>query len=90
MFILTLTNKEKLQHKDPQRIQQIQNELITIYENDIVKHNGKVSSGRILLVFRSIVSQLAKTNEKFIYGSLKKAQEQESLKRPLNGWCLPG
>ena len=59
------------QYKDPQRIERIQNELVTIYENDFSKHNGKVNSGRILLVFRSIVSQLAKNNEKFIYGSIK-------------------
>jgi len=59
------------QYKDPQKIRQIQNELIAIYENDFAKHNGKVNSGRILLVFRSIVSQLAKGNEKFIYGCVK-------------------
>jgi len=60
-----------IQHKDPQRIHQIQNELINVYKNDFAKHNGKVNSGRILLVFRSIVSQLAKPNEKFIYGCIK-------------------
>ena len=60
-----------VRHKDPERIERIQNELVTIYENDFSKHNGKVNSGRILLVFRSIVSQLAKSNEKFIYGSIK-------------------
>jgi hypothetical protein len=60
-----------VKHKDWQKVAQIQNELITIYENDIAKHNGKVNSGRILLVFRSIVSQLAKSNEKFIYGCVK-------------------
>ena len=67
-------------YKDPQRINQIQNELITIYENDFAKHNGKVNSGRILLVFRSIVSQLAKSSEKFVYGSIKegaRAREYE-------------
>jgi len=61
-----------IKYKDPQKIQQIQNELVTIYENDFSKHNGKVNSGRILLVFRSIVSQLAKDNDKFIYGCIKK------------------
>jgi len=69
-----------VEYKDPQRIRQIQNELITIYENDFAKHNGKVNSGRILLVFRSIVSQLAKVNEKFIYGCIKegaRAREYE-------------
>lgn len=58
-------------HKDPQKITQIQTELIAIYENDFAKHNGKVNSGRLLLVFRSIVSQLAKENEKFIYGCVR-------------------
>ena len=58
-------------YKDPARVSQIQRELIEIYENDFSKHNGKVNSGRILMVFRSIVSQLAKTNEKFIYGAVR-------------------
>ena len=60
-----------IKYKDPARISQIQRELIEIYENDFGKHNGKVNSGRILLVFRSIVSQLAKPNEKFIYGAVR-------------------
>ena len=57
--------------KDPARISQIQKELVEIYENDFSKHNGKVNRGRILMVFRSIVSQLAKSNEKFIYGAVR-------------------
>ena len=58
-------------YRDPARIDQIQRELIEIYENDFSKHNGKVNSGRILMVFRSIVSQLAKPNEKFMYGAVR-------------------
>lgn len=58
-------------HKDPARISQIQRELIEVYENDFSKHNGKVNSGRILMVFRSIVAQLAKPNEKFMYGAVR-------------------
>lgn len=57
--------------KDPARISQIQKELIEIYENDFSKHHGQVNSGRILMVFRSIVSQLAKSNEKFMYGAVR-------------------
>lgn len=57
--------------KDPAKISQIQRELIEVYENDFSKHNGKVNSGRILMVFRSIVSQLAKPNEKFMYGAVR-------------------
>ena len=61
-----------IQHKNPERINQIQKELIHLYEGDIAKHNNKVNSGRILLVFRSIVSQLSKGNQKFIYSNISK------------------
>lgn len=60
-----------INYKDPVKISQIQRELIEIYENDFSKHNGKVNSGRILMVFRSIVAQLAKPNEKFMYGAVR-------------------
>lgn len=60
-----------VKHKDPTRISRIQHELVEVYENDFSKHNGKVNSGRILMVFRSIVSQLAKPNEKFMYGAVR-------------------
>lgn len=60
-----------IKHKDPARVIQIQKELVQIYENDFSKHNGKVNSGRILMVFRSIVTQLAKSNEKFMYGAVR-------------------
>ena len=60
-----------MQYKDPMKISRIQHELIEVYENDFSKHNGKVNSGRILMVFRSIVTQLAKPNEKFMYGAVR-------------------
>ena len=60
-----------VKHKDPAKVAQIQHELIEVYENDFSKHNGKVNIGRILMVFRSIVSQLAKANEKFMYGAVR-------------------
>ncbi len=58
-------------YKDPAKISRIQHELIEVYENDFSKHNGKVNSRRILMVFRSIASQLAKPNEKFMYGAVR-------------------
>ena len=60
-----------VRYKDPAKVSQIQRELIEVYENDFSKHNGKVNSGRILMVFRSIVAQLAKPNEKFMYGAVR-------------------
>ena len=60
-----------VKYKDPAKVSQIQRELLEIYENDFSKHNGKLNSGRILMVFRSIVAQLAKPNEKFMYGAVR-------------------
>lgn len=60
-----------IKYKDPAKVSQIQRELIEVYENDFSKYNSKVNSGRILMVFRSIVSQLAKANEKFMYGAVR-------------------
>lgn len=57
--------------KNSGTVAEIQKELINIYENDFAKHNKKVNAARILLVFRSLVSQLSKENEKFIYGCVK-------------------
>ncbi len=57
--------------KDASEVEKIQRDLLLIYENDFSKYNGKLNAARLLLVFRSIASQLAKENEKFIYGTLK-------------------
>ena len=79
-----------VRHKDPQRIRQIQNELVTIYEHDFSKHNGRISSGRILLVFRSIVSQLAKGNEKFIYGCVKQGARAREFEEAIEWLASAG
>lgn len=62
-----------LEYKDPARISQHQRELVELYEHDFSKHNGKVNAGRILMVFRSIVGQLAKANEKFMYSAVRRS-----------------
>lgn len=76
-----------LKHKDPAKVNQIQDELIQIYENDFSKHNGKVNSGRILMVFRSIVSQLAKANEKFMYGAVRDGARARDFKEAIE-WLV--
>jgi len=76
-----------IKHKDPAKIMQIQRELIEIYENDFSKHNGKVNSGRILLVFRSIVSQLAKPNEKFMYGAVREGARARDFEEAIE-WLV--
>ena len=76
-----------IKYKDPARISQIQKELIEVYENDFSKHNGKVNSGRILMVFRSIVSQLAKSNEKFMYGAVRQGGRARNFEEAIE-WLV--
>lgn len=76
-----------IKYKDPAKVSQIQRELIEIYENDFSKHNGKVNSGRILMVFRSIVSQLAKSNEKFMYGAVREGGRARDFKEAIE-WLV--
>lgn len=74
-------------YKDPAMISQIQRELIEVYEHDFSKHNGKVNSGRILMVFRSIVSQLAKPNEKFMYGAVREGARARDFEEAIE-WLV--
>lgn len=76
-----------IKYKDPNKISQIQRELIEIYENDFSKHNGKVNSGRILMVFRSIVTQLAKENEKFMYGAVREGARARDFEEAIE-WLV--
>ena len=76
-----------VRYKDPAKVAQIQRELIEVYENDFSKHNGKVNSGRILMVFRSIVSQLAKPNEKFMYGAVQEGARAREFEEAIE-WLV--
>lgn len=58
-------------NKDMSKVRSIQNELISLYENDISKYNGKVDAGKMLAILRNIPSQLAKENKKFMYKNLR-------------------
>lgn len=55
----------------PDVVRKIQEDILTAYDADIAKHAGKETQ-RARLIFRSIPSQLAKENKKFIFGALKK------------------
>ena len=76
-----------IKYKDPTMISKIQRELIEVYENDFSKHNGKVNSGRILMVFRSIVAQLAKPNEKFMYSAVREGARARDFEEAIE-WLV--
>ena len=79
-----------IKYKDPTMISKIQRELIEVYENDFSKHNGKVNSGRILMVFRSIVAQLAKPNEKFMYGAVREGARARDFEEAIESLVSAG
>lgn len=73
--------------KDPAAVAALQRDLIEIYENDFSKHNGSINSGRILMVFRSIVSQLAKANEKFMYSAVRESARARDFEEAIE-WLV--
>ena len=56
---------------DPRSTRKLQRDLLALYEDDVVKYNGKIDAAKILVVLRAVVPQLAKENEKFVYGALR-------------------
>lgn len=79
-----------IKNRDISLLDKTQREIIEIYKNDFAKHNGKVNSGRILLVFDSLVSQLAKENKKFIYGLLKQGARAREFEEAIEWLILSG
>lgn len=70
-----------VKNRDPEIVLKKQSEILRIYENDFQKYSDRISSDRLLLIYRSIVGELSKENEKFIFGAMKngaRAREYES------------
>lgn len=57
--------------KDFINVRKIQNRILNSYEQDFSKHIEKNLVERIKMVWKSIPAQLAKENQKFIYGAVK-------------------
>lgn len=76
-----------LKEGDPKRVQKLQHDLVTLYEDDIVKYNNEIDAAKILVVLRSIVPQLAKENSKFVYGALKEGARAREYEEAIE-WLL--
>ena len=64
---------------DPAVLLRSQNALLKFYEGDFGKHLSKINAAKCLQVFRSIPAQLAKDNEKFVYGAIRKGARAQDL-----------
>ena len=55
-----------------EKLDEIQNQLVVDYENDIKKYDEGLNQSKIIRVFRSIPMQLAKDNKKFQFSKIGK------------------
>ena len=75
--------------KDPAAVFKNQNALIKFYEGDFGKHLGEINAVKCLQVFRSIPSQLAKGNEKFVYSAVRQGTRGRDLEDAIT-WAVTG
>ena len=68
-------------------VRRIQHNILTGYRNDIGKHAPAQEVQRILMVMRSIPTQLSKENKKFIYGTLKTGARAKEFQLALQ-WLI--
>ncbi len=68
---------------DVQLVRQIQQFILTAYEQDFAKHAPPDIVPRIRMVWNGIPAQLAKENRKFIYGQLKQGARASTFEMAL-------
>ena len=57
----------------------LQRQLLTDYENDIIKYAEGLDKAKILSVYRSVPAQLAKENKKYIYGQVREGSRAKDF-----------
>ena len=73
-------------HKDIEKVNKIQKNILDSYENDFSKHTDASEANKISLIWNGIPSQLAKENKKFIYQVIKEGARAREYEGSLN--CL--
>lgn len=68
-----------VKNRDINKIRELQNKLLTAYENDFSKHAPVEIVTKIRMVWNSIPIQLAKENKKFIYGVVREGARARDL-----------
>jgi len=69
--------------KNFNKIRTIQKRIIAGYEDDFSKHAGLASSEKIIRIWNSIPSQLARENKKFVYNNVKAGAKSRDYKSSL-------
>lgn len=60
-------------------VRRIQSDILAAYQGDFAKHAGAVVGERCRLIFESLPRHLAKENQKFVYGVVKKGARGRDL-----------
>jgi len=76
-----------VENRDWRNIQQIQNEILTTYENDFSKHAPYELIPRLNMVWQNIPAQLSKENKKFIYGVMKEGARAKDFELAIQ-WLI--
>ncbi|MDR2621328.1 MAG: AAA family ATPase [Dysgonamonadaceae bacterium] len=69
-----------IENKDVAKVNEIQEEILSNYCKDFIKHTDNTTAVRIRQVFDSLPAQFAKKNSRFLYGTVKegaRAREYE-------------
>lgn len=77
-----------VKNRDFNNVRNIQQQILTAYEQDFSKHAPNAEVPRIRMLWNSIPSQLTKENKKFIYGLIKRARVLKITKCPCYGWLI--
>ncbi len=75
------------QYKNLSTVRAIQEKILMGYENDFTKYAPIEIVPKIRLVWRSLISQLAKENRKFVYGQIKKGARAKDFEMAI-AWLV--
>jgi uncharacterized protein len=78
------------QNKDYGEVKTIQQEIISSYEADFLKHAPNDAIAQIRMVWQSIPAQLAKENKKFVYGKVRKGGRSKDFELAIQWLCDAG
>lgn len=72
-----------VQEKDFQKVRQLQNDILTSYQDDFSKHIPKNEQAKLRMLWDSIPTQLAKENKKFMYGTIQKGARAKEFENAI-------
>lgn len=76
-----------IETRDVVKVRETQNQILYAYRNDMSKHVSASEANRINMVWRSMPSQLAKENKKFVYGVAKSGARAKDFETAIQ-WLL--